>query len=127
MARNEDREGRASPVPLTPMQYRFMLALQARLEANPDIGPTYADLMHDLGLRSKSGVARLVSECVERGRIRKLSNRDRSLVVLHPVSGSEEPGQDLIRSFSDRELIMEVQRRGLMIFKGVLTENQAIR
>jgi len=116
MARNDNGEGRVSPVPLTPMQYRFMLVLQARLEANPDIGPTYAELMDDLGLKSKSGVARLVSECIERGRIKKLSNRDRSLVVVHAVTEGEGRKQNLISAFSDREIICEAQRRGLVSF-----------
>ena len=102
------------PVPLTPLQYRFMRALQARLSANPDIGPTYAELMQDMGLKSKSGIARLVDECVERGRIRKLSNRDRSLVVVNPVSTGDVAREDLIRTFSDREIILEAQRRGLI-------------
>lgn len=109
-------EGRENPVPLTPMQYRFMRVLQARLAQRPDIGPTYAELMQDMGLRSKSGIARLVDECVERGRIRKLSNRDRSLVVVHPVSEGEVEPEDLLRSFSDRDILLEVQRRGLMSF-----------
>ena len=93
-----------------------MLALQARLAASPDIGPTYAELMHDMGLKSKSGIARLVDECVERGRIRKMSNRDRSLVVVHPVSTGDMPGEHLIHSFTDREIIIEAQRRGLLSF-----------
>jgi SOS-response transcriptional repressor LexA len=108
---------RSETVPLTPMQYRFMRVLQDRLARNPDVGPTYAELMEDMGLRSKSGIARLVDECMQRGRITKLPNRDRSLVVLRPVGG--DPAREtapvrLIRSFSDRELISEVQRRGLL-------------
>lgn len=116
MKQNDCAEGQVFPVPLTPLQYRFMLALQNRLKASPDIGPTYADLMKDLGLKSKSGIARLVDECVERGRIQKSSNRDRSLTILHPVAEGEEAPHDLIKSFSDREIICEAQRRGLISF-----------
>jgi len=112
---------RSSTVPLTPMQYRFMRVLQDRLARNPDVGPTYAELMEDMGLRSKSGIARLVDECMQRGRITKLPNRDRSLVVLRPVGDLAGDGQVngcarqiLLRSFSDRELISETQRRGLL-------------
>ena len=103
------------PAPLTPMQYRFMLALQKRLAANPDIGPTFEELKSDLGLASKSGVARLVASCIERGRISKLPNRDRSLVVLVPVKEDEISSGNLIKSFSDRELIAECQERGLIV------------
>jgi SOS-response transcriptional repressor LexA len=99
------------------MQFRFMLALQKRLEMRPEIGPSYEELRVDLGLSSKSGVARLVESCIERGRIKRLPNRDRSLVVLKPVNEGSRPGAELISSFTDRELLHEIQRRGLLVMK----------
>lgn len=101
-------------IPLTPMQRRFMLALQARLEARPDIGPTYDELRLDLGLASKSGVFRLVKECEARGRISRLPNSNRGLAVLRPVTASDGPLQDLLASFSDAEILREAARRGLI-------------
>ena len=108
-------------VPLTPGQQRFMLALQKRLKANPDIGPTFEDLRRDLGLSSKASIARLVEGCERRGRIKRLPNRNRALQVIMPVSEEElHQGQmdkrSLIDSFNDRELMAEVQKRGLLKF-----------
>ena len=108
-------------VPLTPGQQRFMLALQRRLEANPDIGPTFEDLRRDLGLSSKASIARLVDGCERRGRIKRLPNRNRALQVIMPVSEEElrhvrQDNGSLIESFNDRELMAEVQKRGLLKF-----------
>lgn len=104
------------PVTLTPMQYRFMLALQKRLSNNPHVGPTFEELRQDLGLSSKSGVARLVDSCIERGRITRLPNRDRSLVVIAPVDEQDFPREKLIKSFTDKELIIECHERGILSF-----------
>jgi hypothetical protein len=43
-------------VPLTPKQRRFMLALQARLASNPDIAPSYEELLKDIGELVDRGV-----------------------------------------------------------------------
>lgn len=106
----------ATPAPLTPMQRRFMLALQSRLEARPDVGPTYEELRIDMGLASRSGIARLVKECEQRGRIRRRPYSERSLEVINPVLEYELVAEHrpLIESFSDREIILEASRRGLI-------------
>lgn len=101
-------------IPLTPMQRRFMLALQARLEARPDVGPSYEELKEDLGLSSKSGVFRLVKECESRGRIVRSPNSDRSIRVIHPVTDGDGPRLGLLKAFSDAELLREVMSRGLL-------------
>lgn len=103
-----------SSIPLTPMQRRFMLALQERLKARPDIGPSYDELREDLGLASKSGIFRLVRDCEARGRIARLGNTNRGLIVLRPVSDGEGSPTDLLKAFSDRELLREVIARGLL-------------
>lgn len=105
---------RGASAPLTPLQYRFMRVLQKRLSDRPGVGPTYEELRVDLGLASKSGVARLVAACEERGRIARLPNRDRSLAVLVPVPEEGHPGVDILQAFSDRELLAEIQKRGLL-------------
>lgn len=109
-------------IPLTPLQRRFMLTLQRRLAASPDVGVSYEQLQQDLGLSSKSSVARLVAECEARGRISRIPRASRSLRVLLPVS--EETGTShvaLLASYSDIELVREISRRGL--FSLVLPDN----
>lgn len=102
------------PVALTPMQYRFMVVLQSHLARNPDKSPSFEELRLELGLGSKSGVARLVQACIDRGRIAKLPEKARTLTVIAPVHLDEAMSCDLIKSFSDKELIHEVQERGLI-------------
>ncbi|MBX9874087.1 MAG: hypothetical protein K2X84_04445, partial [Beijerinckiaceae bacterium] len=68
-----------APGPLTQRQHEFMLALQRRMAADPDRGVSYDELRQDLGMSSKSGISRLVDECVERGRIARTRHRPRSL------------------------------------------------
>jgi len=112
-------QGEGSAIPLTPMQRRFMLALQARLAARPDVGPTYEELREDLGLASKSGVFRLVRECESRGRIARLPRAERSIQVLRPVEGVEVDLKGLLSAFSDTELLREVASRGLVFVRDV--------
>lgn len=108
----------AAPLSLTPQQRRFMIALQRRLAARPDVGPTFEEIRVDMGMSSKSGVSRLIAGLVERGRIGMMEQKQRSLVVLVPVEedGSDEVGGvPLIQTFSDEEFLMEASRRGLLV------------
>lgn len=92
-----------------------MLALQARLDARPDVAPTFDELRLDLGLASKSSISRLLAGCEERGRIKRLAGRQRAIAVLSPVTMDEALATgDLMKSFSDRELMNEVSDRGLI-------------
>jgi hypothetical protein len=110
-----DEPGVASATPLTPQQRRFMLALQARLDASPDVGPTYEELREDLGLSSKSGVFRLVRECVQRGRVERIPRIERGLRILRPLSEQEaRPTPDLLSTFSDAALVRELEKRGIL-------------
>lgn len=92
-----------------------MLALQGRLESSGGVCPSFEELMVDLGLSSKSGIARLVGQCEQKGRISRRRNRDRSISILVPVGPSGEAVLPSLQAFSDRELLNEVQRRGLLI------------
>lgn len=108
----------SAPGPLTQRQHDFMLALQRRMAADPDRGVSYDELRQDLGMGSKSGISRLVDECVERGRIARTRQRPRSLRVIAPVAEGvapyEAPPRPSIESFSDAEIIVEAARRGLL-------------
>lgn len=108
-----------APAPLTQRQHNFMLALQRRMAANPDCGVSYDELRQDLGLRSKSGVSRLVEECVARGRVARIPRSSRSLRIIAPVSENDvvetgETAKPIIHTFSDSEILMEAARRGLI-------------
>lgn len=101
---------------LTASQYRFMLVLQARIAAD-GASPSFEELRRELGLKSKSSVSRLVDDCIQRGRIVRLPHHARSLSIVAPVDpDAESParGSSLIEAFSDKELLREVSRRGLL-------------
>lgn len=99
---------------LTPRQHRFMLVLQARIAGSPEVGPTYEDLRADMGLSSKSAIARLVAECERRGRLSRTPNAERSLRVVMPVSDAvEERPASPLSAYSDEELLAELARRGV--------------
>lgn len=109
----------AAPGPLTQRQHAFMLALQRRMSANPDRGVSFEELRTDLGLASKSGVSRLVQECVDRGRIARRKRSPRSLRIVAPVSEADVPEAPVrpaysIQTFSDADILLEASRRGLI-------------
>ena len=72
----------ASTFGLTPKQidlYRYLLEYSA---AKPGQSPSYDEMADHLGLSSKSGVCRLIDCLEERGFLRRLRGRARSLELL---------------------------------------------
>jgi len=47
------------------------------------VAPSFDEMMKEMGLRSKSGVHRLIEQLVERGRIRRMPNRARAIEVVN--------------------------------------------
>lgn len=52
------------------------------MEDSDGLSPSYEDIMVALDLKSKSGVHRLVAALEERGRIVRLPNRSRAIMLL---------------------------------------------
>ena len=74
---------------LTRKQHELICFIDDRL-AESGISPSFEEMKEALGLKSKSGVHRLISALEERGFLKRLPNRARALEVLrHP----ERPGQ----------------------------------
>ena len=75
---------------ITRTQRDLLAFIEARLEQNEGIPPSFDEMAAHLGLKSKSGVHRLLQSLEERGMIRRLPNRARSIalpssdVVLSP-------------------------------------------
>lgn len=78
-----DRAGRAPlrVVGLTAHQKRVLEYL-AEFIAKNGIAPTYDQIAAHLGLASKSGVHRVITELEERGAIQRLPNRARSITII---------------------------------------------
>lgn len=66
---------------LTKKQHELLIFIRAHLEES-GISPSFDEMKNALGLRSKSGIHRLVSALEERGFVRRLPHRARALEVL---------------------------------------------
>ncbi|MFC3786250.1 repressor LexA [Sphingopyxis italica] len=84
---------------LTAKQHELLHFIQQRLDAS-GISPSFEEMKEALGLKSKSGIHRLISALEERGFLRRLPNRARALEVLKvpeaakPAAGAREPGRE---------------------------------
>lgn len=66
---------------LTRKQHQLLTYIQRRLRTD-GVSPSFEEMKDALGLRSKSGIHRLITALVERGFIRRLPHRARALEVL---------------------------------------------
>ncbi len=66
---------------LTRKQYELLTLIDRRLKES-GVAPSYDEMKDALGLRSKSGIHRLITALEERGFIRRLPHRARALEVL---------------------------------------------
>src|SRR5206468_12033991 len=68
---------------LTRKQYELLRFINERLKEG-GVQPSFDEMKDALGLRSKSGIHRLITELEERGFIRRLPNRARAIEVIKP-------------------------------------------
>ncbi len=66
---------------LTKKQHELLMLINERLEET-GISPSYDEMKDTLGLKSKSGIHRLITGLEERGFIRRLAHRARALEIL---------------------------------------------
>ncbi len=74
---------------LTRKQHELICFIEDRLN-NSGISPSFEEMKEALGLKSKSGVHRLISALEERGFLRRLPNRARALEVVRAPERGEE-------------------------------------
>jgi repressor LexA len=80
---------------LTKKQYELLLLIDSRLKEN-GVSPSFDEMKDALGLRSKSGIHRLISGLEERGFIRRLPHRARALEVLRLPENIEKRGRGVV-------------------------------
>ncbi len=81
---------------LTRKQYELLTFINRRLNES-GVSPSFDEMKEALGLRSKSGIHRLITGLEERGFIRRLPHRARALEVLRlpdQVSAKDSSAQD---------------------------------
>lgn len=79
---------------------------------NSDRTPSYAEMARAIGLKSRSGIFRLIEALETRGFIERLPNKSRAVRLL------EEPrlwSDVSLRSVSTSNLIGELRRRGVKV------------
>ena len=62
---------------------RDLLNFLTVYQDNHDHAPSFDEMRDAMGLKSKSGIHRLVSALEERGHIRRLANRARAIEIIH--------------------------------------------
>src|SRR5690349_25002994 len=75
---------------LTKKQFELLKFINQRL-SDSGISPSFEEMKEALGLKSKSGIHRLISGLEERGFIRRLPHRARALEVLKLPEESAAP------------------------------------
>src|SRR5690606_39156693 len=78
---------------LTRKQRDLLLFIHDRMKGG-DIAPSFEEMKEALGLKSKSGVHRLISALVERGYLERLPHRARALEVRKLPEGSRTAPND---------------------------------
>ncbi len=87
---------------LTPKQHELLCFIHNSLEES-GVSPSFEEMKDALGLKSKSGVHRLISALEERGFLRRLPNRARALEVTKlPEGGTMKPaGSNVVNIMPD--------------------------
>ena len=81
---------------LTAKQHELLYFIQERLDSS-GISPSFEEMKEALGLKSKSGIHRLISALEERGFLRRLPNRARALEVLKvPEAAKAAPVRETV-------------------------------
>jgi len=73
---------------LTKKQRELLIFIHDRMQSG-DIAPSFDEMREALGLKSKSGIHRLITGLVERGYLERLPNRARALEVKKLPEGYE--------------------------------------
>lgn len=79
---------------LTKKQRELLLLIHERM-ASGEVAPSFEEMKDELGLKSKSGIHRLISALVERGYLERLPHRARALQVRKLPEGYRPHGHDL--------------------------------
>lgn len=81
-------------------------------QENEGTSPSFDEMREALGLKSKSGVHRLILALEERGHIRRIYNRHRCIEVLPEA---HLPSERTLSTIPTVALADEVRRRGLVL------------
>lgn len=86
---------------LTRKQYELLMYIQDRL-GDSGVSPSFEEMKEALGLKSKSGIHRLITGLEERGFIRRLPHRARALEIVRLPENAESAGLGSKNGFSPK-------------------------
>lgn len=95
---------------LTRKQKDLLLFIHERMQQG-DVAPSFEEMKEALGLKSKSGIHRLISALVERGYLERLPHRARALEVRKLPEGYAPAANDVSSAASVSRNIRAVQNR----------------
>lgn len=75
----------SSNMGLTKAQAELLRFIDQHISANDGIPPSFEEMKEAIGLKSKSGVHRLITALEERGKIARMPNRARAIEVVRPA------------------------------------------
>lgn len=81
---------------LTRKQYELLMFIHERLQ-DTGVSPSFDEMKESLGLKSKSGVHRLITGLEERGFVRRLPHRARALEIVR-LPENAEPGESPVKN-----------------------------
>lgn len=103
---------------LTKKQRELLLFIHDRMSAG-DIAPSFEEMKDALGLKSKSGVHRLINALVERGYLERLPHRARALEVRKLPEGAKPGAQDQSAAARVTRAIESVKSAAFSAFEAI--------
>ncbi len=97
---------------LTKRQHELLLLIDRRLRED-GVSPSFEEMKDAVGLKSKSGIHRLITALEERGFIRRLPNRARALEVLRlPETTTAEASVSMLKPVIESAGMIELPKYG---------------
>lgn len=93
---------------LTKKQRDLLIMIHERL-AQGEVAPSFDEMRESLGLKSKSGIHRLINALVERGFLERLPHKARALHVRKLPDGYEPSKDDLTEAAQKTRLVQELK------------------
>ena len=85
---------------LTKKQHELLLFLEERI-SQTGVTPSFEEMMKKVGLKSKSGIHRLISALEERGFIKKLPFKARAIEILKVPETKKKSSDDKVKEIND--------------------------
>lgn len=95
---------------MTEKMAKLLQFIEQRLKQT-GVAPSYQEMSDHLGLNSKSGVHRTVKALVERGKLKRLPNRARAIVLPSQHIGPEEVTPEERALWQVRTVASELEAR----------------